>query len=457
MRKAYLVFACAVLLAALPAPARAAVPPNGMLAAVVDSRLVTVNGDGSGLRTLATGDISGLAWSPDGNRLAYSIGGKLVVMDVASARTTTLTTGTDPTWGPEGRLGFRRGEARVILAPDGSESTPLGLDALTTVFAWAPNLIDYAAVVGPLLITTKGLSLPVSGVQALAWTRDGSGLAYADASGLHVGGDPVVVAGTVVSPALGARRQRVRVLHRPRVAHVPRRGHPAHRAQRHRGHLRPTGSRARSASPSPVIRSRPPRCTTTAQSATTQSDQSVDLPPWPCSDPAGRLLTQVVVKAPEHGTLVGSRYTPAAGFTGQDGVTYKLTNGVGESENVRVTIFVVPRPAAVLPPPLIVVARAPFLSARAKPRLDSQAHDAGAPLCDQDCRVRDPADGAAALQEDAQGQPGQALAGQRTRARAATAAPEEADGQTEDRVDHRHRPQRRGPVAVGQAAGLAPR
>ena len=46
MRWAIVGFACAVMLAASPAPARAA-PLNGQLAAVVDGRLVTLNADGT--------------------------------------------------------------------------------------------------------------------------------------------------------------------------------------------------------------------------------------------------------------------------------------------------------------------------------------------------------------------------------------------------------------------------
>ena len=88
----------------------------------------------------------------------------------------------------------------------------------------------------------------------------------------------------------------------------------------------------------------PPRCSATTVSATTQADQPVDLPAAPCTDPAGRPLSVVVVKAPERGTLSGLRYTPAAGFTGQDTLAYRVSNGVAESETVRVTVFVLPRP-----------------------------------------------------------------------------------------------------------------
>ncbi len=67
-------------------------------------------------------------------------------------------------------------------------------------------------------------------------------------------------------------------------------------------------------------------------------------------------------------------------------MTFHVNNGSGDSENVRVTIFVVPRPVAVSAPPLVVVARAPFLSARATPRLDSKRTTLVKLACDQDCR-----------------------------------------------------------------------
>jgi hypothetical protein len=133
----------------------------------------------------------------------------------------------------------------------------------------------------------------------------------------------------------------------------------------------------------------PPRCTATALAVTTQADQAVDLPPWPCSDPAGLDLSLVLVKAPEHGTVAGWRYTPAAGFAGQDVMTFRLSNGAGESEPVRVTIFVVPRPVATLPPLLKPTGepRAPFLSARATPRLDRKRRTVVKLSCDQDCSL----------------------------------------------------------------------
>src|SRR4051794_10409608 len=102
MRRAIRALACAAVLAAQPAPAFAA-PLNGQLAAVVDERLVTVNPDGTGLRTLWSppGPISGLAWSPDGNRLALAYAGRIVVFDVAAGGGAAVTPGPrdlDPAW-----------------------------------------------------------------------------------------------------------------------------------------------------------------------------------------------------------------------------------------------------------------------------------------------------------------------------------------------------------------------
>src|SRR5215213_1450610 len=136
MRRAIRALTCAAVLAAPSAPALAA-PLNGQLAAVVDDRLVTVNPDGTGLRTLWSppGEISGPAWSPDGNRLALAYAGRIVVFDVAAGSATAVTAGPrdlDPAWSADGRLGFRRvGQGRQHAVADGAESP---LDPLTTAF-----------------------------------------------------------------------------------------------------------------------------------------------------------------------------------------------------------------------------------------------------------------------------------------------------------------------------------
>src|SRR6476659_2231428 len=116
MRSPFRVFWCAVLLAtALCAPASAA-NTNGQLAAVADGRLVTFNADGSGLRTLVAdaGEVSELAFSPGGNRIAFVRAGELSVADLASGRILTLTPGerdvANPGWSLDGTtIAFRSG------------------------------------------------------------------------------------------------------------------------------------------------------------------------------------------------------------------------------------------------------------------------------------------------------------------------------------------------------------
>ena len=134
----------------------------------------------------------------------------------------------------------------------------------------------------------------------------------------------------------------------------------------------------------------PPHCSATTGQVTTQTGQPVDLPPAPCADPASQpLLSHVFVKQPDHGSLAATRYTPNPGFTGQDSVHYRVSNGTGESpEIVKVLIFVVPRPPAASPPPVAKPAdatQAPFLSLQVKPRLDRTRSALARLSCDQAC------------------------------------------------------------------------
>ena len=106
-----------------------------------------------------------------------------------------------------------------------------------------------------------------------------------------------------------------------------------------------------------------------------------------CTDPAGRALTVRVVEGPAHGALNGARYTPAAGFSGQDAVAYQASNGVLDSNVVRQADLRRParprlRARAPTPP------RAPFLNARGAPRLDRRGRtEAAGGAATADCRV----------------------------------------------------------------------
>lgn len=68
-----------------------------------DWALYVMNRDGSGLRRVA-GDVNGEApsWSPDGNWLAASHEGRVVVIPAAGGRPREVTTGLSPAWSPDG-------------------------------------------------------------------------------------------------------------------------------------------------------------------------------------------------------------------------------------------------------------------------------------------------------------------------------------------------------------------
>jgi Bacterial Ig domain/WD40-like Beta Propeller Repeat len=423
---AILVLACLVALATLTKPAFAA--SNGMLAAVAaDGKVVTVNANGSGLRTLwaPSVPVTGLAWSPDGNKLAMIAGDKLVVFDVTGATVPKSlqsegTRDADPTWSTDGaRIGFRRfgplGQSRAFV----SAGLDKGLDVrdpdlFADDFAFSPKLTEWAYRVGPQLFWSgMTLELVSSAVGAPAWSSDGGALAFAAEAaqfGQLKGG-----LYTWTTPDSGAKLRRVAHMPASAPRWSPRSDLVLYRAG---NDWQTVPSKLDVVDPDPdpdadavsptIIRPlagatladwqpctpgvssscvsvAPPVCASSSLSATTQADKPVDLPDAGCTDPAGRGLSTVVVKAPEHGTLTGQRYTPAPGFVGQDGLTYKVSNGAGESDAVSVKIFVVPRAAAVLPSPPPAAPRAPFLTARATPKLDRKRTTLVKLACDQNC------------------------------------------------------------------------
>ena len=399
MRRGFRTVVCAaVLAAALCAPAVAA-PANGQLAVVADGRLVAVNPDGTGLRGLLPNAdrVGELAFSPDGNRLAFVDDGRIAVLDLPSGHVATLTAGPDdanPGWSGDGiTVAFRRGSAtyRVAAAGGAARPGPEALPAGTTAVAWAPGLAALTPVVGGRL-SLPGLAEPHTIAGAPAWAPDGETLAFADRDGvaavrgdaLRRLADPPAAAprwspdGRAVVYAAGAELREVRaetgaartVLTAQRIGAVD---------------WQPCVERTVS------CRSvAPPRCSASVQVTTTLAGEPIDLPAPPCSDPAGLALTVTLVQGPAHGTLSGLRYTPTPGFAGEDTVVYRVSNGSGESDPVRVTIFVVQRPLAVAEPapaPTPTVRRAPFLSARAAPWLNRRRRTRVRVVCDQDCTL----------------------------------------------------------------------
>lgn len=123
---------------------------------------------------------------------------------------------------------------------------------------------------------------------------------------------------------------------------------------------------------------RAPTCDGT--SATVQAGHAVDVP-LSCTDPDGNGIT-IDADQPAHGTFAAGRYTPAAGFSGQDTITFRATDEWGlTSDDAVATITVKPAPkppvttqpsphhhtapADKTVPSLILVAPSPLASRRA--------------------------------------------------------------------------------------------
>ncbi len=227
MRRAVLAFACTIAAMVLPAPAlaapatHAAPVANGQLAVVADGKLVAVNRDGTGLRTVwsPSGEISGLTWSPDGNKLAFSYAGKITVFDPATRLGSSLTfprageSDVNPAWSPNGtRIAFRRKgpltQQRMTIALDGTVVQSAPLDPLTSELAFAPLLDKVAWTVGPVLFWTGLEEFPLvnTAESTPAWSPDGTEIAYVDT------GSQAYAEGLRVTNASGAGNRLVAAL-----------------------------------------------------------------------------------------------------------------------------------------------------------------------------------------------------------------------------------------------------
>jgi Big-like domain-containing protein/WD40 repeat protein len=377
------VAACAAALWAAPS----AYAANGELAAVArgtSDTLVTLNPDGSGLRALSTapaGALSRPVWSPSGDRIAFAAGDNVDVYDLPSGTVAAVAAGSDPAWTPDGaRIELRRGTALLSVLPDGGDPVALGatLPADTTAASFSPDGTKVAYVVPPGRVfverVTGGTPTPAAtGVSgAPAWTADSARLALSAAGRIFslVPGNPLAplspAGGTDTAPAWSPDATQVVYRHAQSVSEL--------RITTAAGANTRTVLRGALDDPAwqPCTPGRTASCTSVAPplclpppSVTTVAGVPVALPSPSCTDPAHRALTTTVVSGPGAGTLAGGVYTPAPGFTGQDAVVYRVSNGAVAAPLLRQVVFVVPPPATGQP----VVRRAPYLNALALPRL----------------------------------------------------------------------------------------
>jgi Big-like domain-containing protein/WD40 repeat protein len=400
MIRALGVAACAAALWAAPC----AYAANGELAAVArgaTDTLVTLNPDGTGLRPLyaapAGVTLARPAWAPDGDRLAFVAGGTVEVYDLASGAVTPVIAGTDPAWTPDGaRIELRQGTALLSVRPDGGDPRRLGatLPPATTAAGFSPDGARIAYLVPPALyvapVAGGAATLATTGVRgAPAWTPDSIRLAVSAAGrifSLVPAGplSPISPAGGLdTAPGWSPDATQVVYLHEQDTAEL--------RIASASGATTRTVIAGVFDDPAwqPCTPGRTVSCTSVAPpvcpppaSVTTQAGVAVTLPPPACTDPALRPLSISVAVAPAHGALAGGRYTPAAGFTGEDAVTYRVSNGA-VATLLRQAIFVVP----LLPAPVPAIRRAPYLDAVAMPRLNRRGRATVRAWCDAPCTV----------------------------------------------------------------------
>jgi hypothetical protein len=108
--------------------------------------LYTMGIDGSGLRQIADGPRAPASWSPDGERLAATLDGKIVVMAADGSRRRAVTTGGAASWSPDGEwIAFfddapRKRPAIFVMRPDGSARRMIFRNRVLSTYSrgWGP-------------------------------------------------------------------------------------------------------------------------------------------------------------------------------------------------------------------------------------------------------------------------------------------------------------------------------
>ena len=161
---------------------------NGDIAFVRSGNLFLASNPGSPLVSGATAP----SWSPDGTRLAFSLGGAIETCTVVTCTPAALgtATGTEPAWSPDGtKVAFvNSGNIHTVAFPGGTGDTTI---ATGTDPSWSPDGTRLVFTSGGSVVTCTVSScagstttLVASGSQP-AWSPDSSTIAYQAVSGGH--------------------------------------------------------------------------------------------------------------------------------------------------------------------------------------------------------------------------------------------------------------------------------
>jgi TolB protein len=204
---------------------------SGLIAFARANGIYVMRADGSGVRALrrggaASGGVAGLAWSPDGSRLAFVTGahGNLLwVMDADGSNLARLVlragNAESPTWSPDGRkiafTAYRHGRAVWVMNADGTDQRPLALPGRCAIDVdWSPagERIAFDECQGLDVYVTRpdgggARNLTPGRFQAFGphWAPDGRRIAFTRWRGSMLGGD------IYVTDAVG--HSRIRLTH----------------------------------------------------------------------------------------------------------------------------------------------------------------------------------------------------------------------------------------------------